>query len=239
MRRTLGAALVSATALALAFTTLAPAPAQAAPQQTLKQVQYRLWKLGCQPGALTGKPNDRTKYAIIKFQAANALLQTGKLNDNTRAKLRKPEAIACNARPVPVKTGTGKRIVMSQKQNWVWLVRANGTIAHQGGIIDNTQRVRPGAYATGTKCGRSGKIRKNKSWDYKYDLDYFVRFVACGIGFHRVPTYPGTNRQIHEDYLLGTNAMTSGGCVRVSLETSRKMWHFTTANTKVVVVADR
>lgn len=201
--------------------------------------QYRLGKLGCSPGAVTGTPNERTKWALVRFQAANALYQTGKLSDSTRAKLADPDRIACNKRPIPTNTGTGRRMVMSQKQNWIWLIRADGSVAWQAGIIDNPSAVKMGIHYTGSKCGRAAKIRKNYSYNYKYTLDYFTRFVACGIGFHRVPTYPGTDTQIHPDYYLGTDAFTSGGCVRTSLETARKIWYFTSSTTKVVVISSR
>lgn len=235
MRRAVLGFLAVLGAVVLTGTTLAPANA-ATP---LQSAQYRLAQFGCEPGPMTGTPNDRTKHAIIRFQAANKLTQSGTLTDITRAKLAKPDAIACNKRPVPANTGTGKRIVMSQKQNWIWLVRADGSVSWQAGIIDNPSRVSPGVHYTGTKCGRAGKILKNYSYDKKYTLDYFTRFVACGIGFHRVPTYPGTDTQIHQDYKLGTNAFTSGGCVRTSLETAKRIWYFTPTNTKVVVVNDR
>lgn len=235
MRRAVLGCLAMFGAVVLACTTFAPAHA-ATP---LQSAQYRLAKFGCEPGPMNGVPNDRTKWAIAKFQAANNLPQSGKLTDITRAKLTKPDAIACNNRPIPANTGTGKRIVMSQKQNWIWLVRADGSVSWQAGIIDNPGRVSPGVHYTGSKCGRAGKIKLNYSYDKKYTLDYFTRFVACGIGFHRVPTYPGTETQIHQDYLLGTNAFTSGGCVRTSMETAKRIWYFTPSNTKVVVVNDR
>jgi len=236
MRRAVLGCLAMFGALALAGTTFAPAHATATP---LQSAQYRLAQFGCEPGPMNGVPNDRTKWAIAKFQSANNLYQSGKLTDITRAKLTQPDAIACNKRPVPENTGTGKRMVMSQKQNWIWLVRADGSVSWQAGIIDNPGRVSPGVHYTGSKCGRAGKILLNYSYDKKYTLDYFTRFVACGIGFHRVPTYPGTETQIHQDYLLGTNAFTSGGCVRASLETAKRIWYFTSTSTKVVVVNDR
>lgn len=235
MRRILGTAVAMAGSLLLVLTAFTPADA-ASPTKTAQQ---QLRQYGCEPGAVDGKFGDRTRAALIRFQAANNLRQSGQLSDITRAKLKKADSIHCDNRPVPAKTGTGRRIVMSQKQNWIWLVRANGTVAYQGGMIDNPSKVKPGVHYTGTKCGRAAKIRKNKSYDYKFDLDYFVRIVACGIGFHRVPTYPGSNRQIHDDYLLGTDTFTSSGCVRVSLETSKRIWDFTPTRTKLVVVSKR
>lgn len=235
MRRAVLGSISVLAAMGLTLTLLGTAHA-ATP---LQSAQYRLAQFGCEPGPMTGKPNDRTKWAIVKFQAANKLPQSGRLTDITRAKLTKPYAIACNNRPVPANTGSGKRVVMSQKQNWIWLIRSDGSVSWQAGMIDNPNAVRPGVHYTGSKCGRPAKTRVNRSYDRKLLLDYFVRFVACGVGFHRVPTYPSNGAQIHQDYLLGTNAFTSSGCVRVSLATAKKLWYFTSSSTKVVVVADR
>src|SRR4051794_39702929 len=137
---------------AFALTTSALAPASAA--TSLQQAQYRLNKFGCDAGGMTGTANDHTRAAIIRFQAANNLSQSGKLTEITRAKLVKPDAVACNNRPVPTGTGTGKRIVVSQKQNWIWLVRSDGSISGQGGMIDNPDVVHVGTFYTGSKCGQ-------------------------------------------------------------------------------------
>jgi hypothetical protein len=236
MRRAVLGCLAVLGAFVLATSSLGPASAAT----SLESAQYRLQKFGCEPGGITGQANDRTKWAIVKFQAANGLTQSGKLTDLTRAKLAKPTAIACDNRPVPSGTGTGKRIVMSQKQNWIWLVRADGSVAWQSGVIDNPYIVQPGVHYTGSKCGRPAKILHNRSYDETLILDHYVRFVACGVGFHRVPTYVTNGQQIHADYLLGTDAMTSHGCVRMSAEAAKRLWYFVgSASTKVVVVADR
>ena len=42
-------------------------------------------------------------------------------------------------------------------------------------------------------------------------LDDFVRFAPCGIGFHRIPRSKATGRQIHADWVLGTNFAASHG----------------------------
>lgn len=235
MRRAVLGCLSVLGAFALALSTLAPAGAAT----SLQSAQYRLNQFGCDAGPMNGTPNDHTKYAIVRFQAANNLYQSGKLTDITRAKLVKPDAIACNKRPVPKSTGTGKRIVVSQKQNWIWLVRSDGSISAQGGMVDNPDIVAVGTYYSGSKCGRPAKILHNRDYSKTLQLDYFTRIIACGVGFHRVPIYVGTNTQIHPDWMLGTNAMTSHGCTRVSNETAKKIYYFADPGTKVVVVGDR
>ena len=50
----------------------------------------------------------------------------------TRRRLRSADPVPCDRRPVPPRSGTGRRIVVSQTQNWVWLVGPEGRAFHQG-----------------------------------------------------------------------------------------------------------
>lgn len=230
------AAIAVSLGLMVVATMLAAAPASAA--SSLASAQYRLQQFGCAPGPIDGRPGERTKAALIRFQAANRLSQSGRLDDITRAKLVKPTAVACDERPVPATSGTGRRIVLSQRQNWVWLIDANGRTVHQAGFIDNTSVLKPGRYTSGSKCGRPARIKTNRSYDGDLILQNFVRFAPCGVGFHRIPIQPSTGSQIHPDYLLGTDERRSSGCIRLSKATSDAIWAFTVSSTPVVVVAD-
>ncbi|RNL78434.1 L,D-transpeptidase family protein [Nocardioides marmorisolisilvae] len=232
MRRAVLGCLAIVGAFVLATSTVAPSNAS----DWFRHTQWRLNHFGCDAGPTTGSPNDHTTAGIIRFQAANWLSQTGTLTDATKAKLLTSTSVHCDNRPVPSNSGTGRRIVISQKQNWIWLVRESGDIAAQGGMIDNPKIVSVGTYHSGSKCGRPAKILHNRSYDLKLQLDYFTRIIACGVGIHRVPTYVGTGKQIHPDWMLGTNMMTSHGCTRVSNETAKHIWYFADPGTKVVVV---
>lgn len=142
----------------------------------------------------------------------------------------------CDIRPVPARSGAGRRLVISQRQNWLWIVAADGSVIAQGGIIDNPAVVKAGTFRTGDKCGRAGRIKRNQDYDELLWLDNYVRFGVCGEGLHRIPRSKATGRQIHPDWYLGTNLKVSHGCIRVSLGISKKIWTFTEHPTKVVVV---
>ena len=232
MRRAALGSLSVLAALVLAIATFAPASASDA----WRHAQWRLNNFGCDAGTLTGSSNDHTRAAIIRFQASNWLSQTGTLTDSTKAKLLKTTSVHCDKRPVPSRSGTGRRIVISQKQNYLWLVRADGSTAAQGGMIDNPDVVHTGTFYSGSKCGRPAKVLHNLDYSKTLRLDYFVRIIACGVGIHRVPTYVGTTRQIHPDWMLGTNMMTSHGCTRVSNDTAKHIWYFADPGTKIVVI---
>jgi hypothetical protein len=163
------------------------------------------------------------------------LTQNGSLAGTTYSRLLAASAKRCDVRAVPAGSGGGRRIVLSQSQNWLWLIDAKGKVVRQGGIIDNPAYLKPGTYTSGAKCGRAGRIKRNTDGGSLY-LNNFVRFASCGIGFHQIPTYKSNGAQIHADWLLGTNSRASHGCIRVSQSMSTTIWSFTTSATKVVVV---
>ena len=222
--RTLSRLGVGAAALvvAIAGTTI---PADALTGAQNKAAQTRLNRLGCTSGPVDGKIGAMTQAATTRFQSANRMTQNGSLSGTTYSRLM----------AVPAGSGGGRRIVLSQSQNWLWLIDAKGKVVRQGGIIDNPKYLRPGTYTSGSKCGRAGRIKRNSDGGRLY-LNNFVRFASCGIGFHQIPTYKSNGAQIHADWLLGTNSRASHGCIRVSKSMSATIWSFTTSPTRVVVV---
>lgn len=213
---------------------LAPTPsATAAPW--VEQAERRLNRLDCNAGRVDGRIDAHTRAGIVRFQSANGMVQSGRFTEATRKRLRSDRARDCARRPVPARSGTGRRIVLSQRQNWVWLVRAGGRVVAQGGIVDNPSALSTGRYLSGPKCGRAGRIKYNSDGG-DLVLYNFVRFAACGVGFHQVPYYRGSRQQIHPDWLLGTNHRESHGCIRVSRPLSERIWDFTVDSTRVVVV---
>ena len=172
---------------------------------------------------------------MIRFQSREDVAQSGRLDKDTRKRLYAEDAPRCDVRPVPAGSGKGRRIVISQRQNWVWLVGRHGKVVDQAGMVDNTGVLGRGTYHVGSYCGRSARIKANRSSGGLL-LDNFVRFAPCGIGFHRIPRYPDSGSQIHADWILGTNLSESHGCIRLSAAMSERLWDFTARSTAVRVV---
>ena len=220
--------------LAVTATVLVVSPGYAS--EGVQKAQRRLNALGCSAGPADGHAGTWTRTAVIRFQAANHLAQTGRMGPRTRARMYGDAPVHCDRRPVPGGS-SGRRIVISQRQNYVWLVRADGSVVAQGGIVDNPRYLRPGTYSAGSKCGRAAKIRNNTDASGRLRLRDFTRFAPCGIGFHQIPQYRSTLAQIHPDHLLGTNERESHGCIRVSRRMAERVWDFASIGTKVVVAA--
>ncbi len=213
------------------------APAEAAGKPWVEQAQRRLNHLHCHAGPADGNLGRWTRSAVIRFQSRHALEQNGRLTSRVRRQLYADDAQRCDVRPLPRHSGTGRRIVISQHQNWVWLVGPAGGVVAEGGMVDNSSQLRRGGYATGSYCGRAARIGRNAATSSNQVwLDNFVRFAPCGFGFHRIPTWRSTGRQVHPDWFLGTDFADSHGCIRLSRELSRSVWRFTTRRTPVRVV---
>jgi hypothetical protein len=232
MRTVRWTAAVLTTCAAVVASVLVAGPGQAADWE---QAQRRLNVLGCGAGPANGTVGAHTRSAVVRFQAANRLAQAGRLTEATRTRLYADRQIRCDARPVPG-AAKGRRIVVSQRQNYVWLVRSNGHIAAQGAAVDSPGLLARGRYRSGSKCGRAAKIRNNTDLTGRLRLHSFTRFAPCGIGFHQIPRRWATGAQIHPDYLLGTDRARSHGCIRVSRSMADRIWDFASAGTLVVVV---
>lgn len=199
------------------------------------RAQQRLNALHCDAGPADGRLGSHTRSAIIRFQSRHWLSQSGALGPTTRRALYSTKARRCDVRPVPANSGTGRRIVISQRQNWIWLVGTGGKVVAQAGIVDNPDVLRKGTWRTGSYCGRPARVLLNQSGSVW--MDNFVRFAPCGIGFHRIPRRKSTGRQMHADYFLGTNlAGDSHGCVRLSRTMAFKLWDFTAGRRPTVRV---
>ena len=232
-RRLLGPAVVTTLTATLLLVPTAPAHAGEA---WVERAQRRLNALHCNAGPADGDVGPWTRSAVTRFQSRHGLAQDGHLTRVTRRRLYADDAHRCDRRPVPARSGSGRRIVISQRQNWVWLVRAQGGVAAQGGMIDLPSELSRGTHATGSYCGRAARIRRNTTTSGSVWLEHFVRFAPCGIGFHRIPTSQSNGAQIHPDWYLGTNRARSHGCVRLSRSMARRLWDFTTSRTRVRVV---
>ena len=212
-----------------------PAPADAAEAWVVK-AQRRLNALHCHAGPADGTVGPQTWSAVVRFQSRHGMAQTGRLSQPVRSRLQRADAQRCDQRPVPGHSGAGRRIVLSQVQNWVWLVGPKGGVAAQGPMVDNPGVLHRGSYAVGSYCGRAARIKRNTATSGHVWLHNFVRFAPCGIGFHQIPTYQSNDRQIHPDWYLGTNVARSHGCIRLSREMSLRLWNFTVPRTRVRVV---
>ena len=131
---------------------------------------------------------------------------------------------------LPAHSGSGRRVVLSEERQRVWLVGADGVVRRtylvSGSVEDN---LHPGTYA----------VYSRSRWAVGVDdsgvMQYFVRFTrgptGAAIGFHTIPTKDG--RALQTRAQLGTPR--SHGCVRQRTTDAIALWEFAPIGTPVVV----
>ncbi len=132
--------------------------------------------------------------------------------------------------PAPPNSGVGKRVIYSNSQQRVWLVEANGNVAHSF-LVSGRQGVpAPGTYQVFSKSAMSsahgGDLR----------LPYMTRFAhgrSLAIGFHGIPLR-GNGSPIQTDAELGQ--FRSAGCVRMHQAEVKILYDFAPVGTAVVVL---
>lgn len=139
-------------------------------------------------------------------------------------------AQAADPEALPADTGKGRRIVLSEEAQRVWLVREDGSVRRtylvSGSVEDNLD---PGRYAVFSKSRWAVGV------DDSGVMEFFVRFAHgqhAAIGFHTIPTKLGTALQSRAE--LGTPQ--SHGCIRQARADAVSLWNFAPEGTPVVVI---
>lgn len=139
-----------------------------------------------------------------------------------------PEQIDPEA--LPADSGKGRRIVFSETEQRVWLVRENGTVRRTYLVSGSTEEnLDPGRYAVFSKSRWAVGV------DDSGVMEFFVRFAhgeQAAIGFHTIPTKLGTALQTRSQ--LGTPQ--SHGCIRQAKADAISLWNFAPEGTTVVVI---
>lgn len=131
---------------------------------------------------------------------------------------------------LPLRSGTGKRVVFSEGRQRVWLVGAGDEVKRtypvSGSVSDNLDR---GTYEVYSRSEQAWGIDDSGS------MKYFVRFAHgenAAIGFHDIPIDDG--RLVQSVSELGMPR--SHGCIRQRRTDAIALWKFAPLGTTVVVV---
>ncbi len=135
-------------------------------------------------------------------------------------------------RGLPADSGTGRRVVYSERRQKVWLVGSDESIEAaykvSGSTYDNLE---PGTYEVYSRSESA------TGTDQTSTMRYFVRFTqgptGAAIGFHDIPVGIADGEPVQTEGQLGTPL--SQGCVRQRTEDARRLWEFAPRGTTVVV----
>jgi L,D-transpeptidase catalytic domain len=126
--------------------------------------------------------------------------------------------------------GVGRRIIYHNGQQRVWLIEADGNLAHTWPVSG-----RAGVPAAGTYSVFSKSIWTSAGHDgiYMTHMVRFARGASLSIGFHSIPRFAdGTPLQSEDD--LGTYQ--SAGCVRQADANAVTLYDWAPVGTPVIVL---
>lgn len=145
-----------------------------------------------------------------------------------------------NPRPVPEKSGKGKRVIYQNSLNWVWIVDENEQVVLSVPVSGREGVPKPRNYAVMSKSEFSQSI-----FYPEIKMKWSVRFAVSPngkntISFHSIPTCAWTGGHcdkvgpMQTPEQLGT--FQSGGCVRMLEADVKFLYDFVEVGTRVVVL---
>ncbi|HEX6338879.1 MAG TPA: L,D-transpeptidase [Jiangellaceae bacterium] len=134
--------------------------------------------------------------------------------------------------PLPVDSGSGKRVVFDITGQQVWLVNSDNEV-ERAYLVSGSRydQLEPGTYDVFSVS------RHTTSWTGSETMEYMVRFHRgknANIGFHDIPVKTSTGEEVQTLSELGTPL--SDGCIRQDVEDAKALYEFAPVGTTVVVV---
>ncbi len=115
-------------------------------------------------------------------------------------------------RPLPAHSGSGRRIVYSERAAHLWVVDAGGAVIRDYPVTGRVGRPKPGVYHVYSKS--TVAINPGEKLRFEYMVRFAVGITGARIGFHTIPRYYD-GVPIQKESQLG-RAIGAGGCVRQS-----------------------
>jgi hypothetical protein len=135
-------------------------------------------------------------------------------------------------RPLPARSGSGRRVVYAERAAHLWIVAADGTVLRDYKVTGRVGRPAAGTYHVFSKSTRA--INPGE----KLTFDLMVRFThgltGAPIGFHTIPRYYD-GRAMQRESDLG-RAIGRGGCVRQSRVDATVLYAWVHVHDAVVVL---
>ena len=134
-------------------------------------------------------------------------------------------------RPIPERSGTGRRAVYSIRQQHVWVVDGGEMVIRTFPVSGMKGQPKPGTYSVFSQS-LSSFSPELPGVTFRYMTRFAIGRNGGNIGFHEIPVRNGKPMQTVEE--LGT--FKGSGCLRSSTADARFMYSWAKPGTKVVVV---
>jgi hypothetical protein len=169
------------------------------------------------PAAVATKPRVASRPGTLLVPAADPLpARAGSAVALRRVAPTGTTAVGAPAyvptRALPAHSGTGRRIVYSERAAHLWVVGADGVVVRDYPVTGRVGRPKPGVYHVYSKS--TVAINPGEKLRFEYMIRFAVGITGARIGFHTIPRYYD-GVPIQKESQLG-RAIGAGGCVRQS-----------------------
>jgi hypothetical protein len=132
---------------------------------------------------------------------------------------------------IPMNSGSGRRIVYSNRQLRVWVVNASGEVIRTFLVSGMRGQPLKGSYFVKNQSVSSFS-QELEGVNFRFMTRFAVGRNGGNIGFHEIPTKNGVPLQTEAE--LGT--FLGSGCLRSSTQDAKFVYDWAKPGTKVVVV---
>ena len=139
--------------------------------------------------------------------------------------------VLIEAAPVPIKSGTGRRIVYANRQQRVWVINADNKVIRTFPVSGMLGQPGNGTFSVFSKSPTSYSP-EFAGVTFRFMTRFAIGRNGGNIGFHEIPVRNNKPMQTVDE--LG--AFKGSGCLRSSTQDALFIYRWATLGTKVVVV---
>ena len=139
--------------------------------------------------------------------------------------------VLVKAAPVPIKSGTGRRIVYANRQQRVWVINADNEVIRTFPVSGMLGQPGNGTFSVFSKSP-SSYSPEFAGVTFRFMTRFAIGRNGGNIGFHEIPIRNSKPMQTVDE--LG--AFKGSGCLRSSTKDALFIYQWATLGTKVVVI---
>ena len=168
---------------------------------------------------------------LIMGSSSFASASAGSIGETTTTTTTTTTTVLAEVAPVPVRSGTGRRIVYANRQQRVWVINENNEVIRTFLVSGMLGQPGKGTFRVFSKSPTSFSP-EFAGVTFRYMTRFAIGRNGGNIGFHEIPVR--NNKPIQTVEELG--AFKGSGCLRSSTQDAIFIYQWAKIGTKVVVV---
>ena len=170
-------------------------------------------------------------FAFSIMGSASVASASAGSSDTTTTTTSTTTTVLAEVAPVPIKSGTGRRIVYANRQQRVWVINADNEVIRTFPVSGMLGQPGKGTFRVFSKSPTSYSP-EFAGVTFRFMTRFAIGRNGGNIGFHEIPIRNSKPMQTVDE--LG--AFKGSGCLRSSTQDARFIYQWATLGTKVVVV---